>query len=434
MRKHKNKFILESGTEPEVKRQLTDEMHGKDETKKIYLNYNATTPLAPSVVVEISKALATLWANPSSKSQSGIQAKQSIKNARDHICQMINGNDSSEVIFMSGGTEANNHVIWNGIKNFKETFGSNEMFSSKKPHIISSTIEHDSILNVLKVLEKENNVDVTYINVSKKLGCIDAQEVIEAIRDETVLISIMLANNETGIIQPITEICKKLRCINKCRSSKLPHIFVHTDAAQGIGKIKVDVQQIGVDFMTIVGHKFYGPRIGALWVRSQCPLNTMIHGGGQENGKRSGTENTCMIVGLGEAARLITENIDQYNNNFTMIGKYLKQKLEDTFGENIIFNTPSDNALPNTLNISFIGASLKGSKVLNACKHLEASLGAACHSHQGDKPSHILLAHGLPDYVARNAIRLSIGRETTREDICVIVSDLKSSVESNQIS
>lgn len=395
--------------------------------KKIYLDYNGTTPLAPSVINKISTALTDFWGNPSSKSSNGIRSKQAITQAREHTCEMINGDDASEVIFMSGGTEANNHIICNSIKYFKEFLGYD---STRKPHFISSTIEHDSIAKVLDAFEKLGAIDVTYVPVSKTLGFVDPVDVLRAIREETVLITIMLANNETGVLQPLKDICVKVKQNNKLsRSNRFPTVYVHTDAAQCIGKVNVDVQDIGVDYLTIVGHKFYAPRIGALWVRSNCPYYPMLYGGGQESGKRSGTENTCMIVGLGEAARLVTENISQYNKHFCTINKFLRDRLKSRFGEKVQFNSPYDSSLPNTLNISFVGSNNKGSKVLSFCKRIEASVGAACHSQCGNIVSRILLCHHIPDELAGNALRLSTGRETTVNDINTIVEDLEAAIK-----
>ena len=272
-------------------------------------------------------------------------------------------------------------------------------------------------------------MEVTYIDVEKTNGYLDSEAVISAIRLQTVLVTIMLANNETGIVQPLGDISRKLKaymmeCHHPCR------ILLHTDAAQAIGKIPLDVQDIGVDYLTVVGHKFYGPRIGALWVGKGCPIYPMIHGGGQEQGRRAGTENTPMVVGLGEAARLVSAHVEEYSDHMSTVSTYLRQQLLTTFGEaGLVFNTPLKNVLPNTLNVSFKNVgSARGSDILKLCSRVEASVGAACHSHLVNKPSKILLAHGVSEEVALTAIRLSLGRETSKEDVDVIVEDLKAAV------
>lgn len=410
--------------------------HSKDDGNlqtgnKVYLDYNATTPVEESVKNRITEALTSAWGNPSSSYSAGVKAKEMINEARSHVAKMLNASES-EIIFMSGGTEANNHVIWNCVEYFQEYNKAKRFFSDDvKPHIITTTIEHDSVLKVLRHMEAKKLVDVTYVPVSEKLGHVDASDILQNVRDETVLVTVMLANNETGAIQPIKEICSDLSKLHVSRHTKnLPTIYVHTDAAQAIGKLEVDVQVLGVDFLTLVGHKFYGPRIGALWVRSKCPLYSMLHGGGQECGKRPGTENTCMIAGLGEAAKLVNENLYLYNCHFYEIRRYLKEKLSEMFKDKIVFNGLTCPTLPNTLNVSFTESeSLRGRKILQNCVCLQASVGAACHTSVGDKPSAILLAHGIPEHIANNAIRLSIGRETTEDCIDKVVEDLRAAVQ-----
>jgi len=320
--------------------------------RQIYMDYNATTPLAPTVVDIITNALTKGWGNPSSSHSAGLHALKIIQQARSNLTNMINGNNDKEIIFMSGGTEANNNVIFSAIEYFK---GWRELYNEhKKPHIITSVIEHDSILNVLKHYKAQGVINVTYIDICPVLGHVNPQHVINAVTMTTVLVTIMMANNETGAIQPIQDICTLVKTFNfRVRIPQgLPLIHVHTDAAQAIGKIDVDVDKLGVDYLTIVGHKFYGPRIGALWVRSGAPIYPMLFGGGQERGQRSGTENTCMIAGLGEASRLVAENLQRYKEHYQKIGWYLKEELIKLFESKISFNMVSCHSLPNTLNIS----------------------------------------------------------------------------------
>ncbi|XP_002158321.3 selenocysteine lyase isoform X1 [Hydra vulgaris] len=398
--------------------------NGNDMQAKVYMDYNATTPLAPTVAKEIQQSLFTAWGNPSSSHSAGVQAKLIISKARENLRKMLNSLSSNEIFFMSGGTEANNHVIHSTIKYFKECFNEN---TDRKPHVISSVIEHDSIIKPLLQLEKEGCLDLTLVGVCKHLGHVDPDEIFSNVQDNTVLVTIMMAHNETGAIQPIKEISSGIKKINEQRVGKSNlSVFVHTDAAQAIGKIKVDVQELGVDYLTVVGHKFYGPKIGALWVHSLCPLNPMLYGGGQEKGKRPGTENVCMIAGLGEAARLVSENLNVYEAHFKKMKGYLKFQLDKAFSSCISYNEMPCATLSNTLNISITSYSLNGREVLNRCKFLLASVGAACHSENGESVSASLLAHGITEEIAKRAIRLSLGRDTSENDIDIIVSDLRS--------
>uniref|UniRef100_A0A7M5X4S3 Selenocysteine lyase n=1 Tax=Clytia hemisphaerica TaxID=252671 RepID=A0A7M5X4S3_9CNID len=399
-----------------------------DTENRIFMDYNATTPLAPSVIKVIGSSLVTGWANPSSSYQIGVKAKQMITEARHHLLKMINGSKESELTFTSGGTEANNHMIWMACKYFNEFHKEHNRINSKKPHIITSCIEHDSILNPLKELEREGRVDVTYVNVSKEHGFVDPDNVLQEIRDETVLVTLMMANNETGVIQKVAEICKRIKALP--RRDDLPRILLHTDAAQTIGKIPVDVQELNVDYLTIVGHKFYGPRIGAFWVRDGLPYFPMMLGGGQECGRRAGTENTPMITGLGEAARLVCQNLKTDTEYLREIRDYLIQRLRQEVGaENIQVNCGHvSSRLPNTANISFINSKLDGRGILARCSRLAASVGAACHTDCGAQASGILLAHHVTFEIAIKAVRLSVGRHTTKEEVDIIVQDLKQAV------
>lgn len=264
---------------------------------------------------------------------------------------------------------------------------------------------------------------------------VEVEDVIAAIRPTTCLVSIMLANNETGIIMPIKDICQRVREVNKQRAASAPRILLHTDAAQAIGKMRVDARELGVDYITIVGHKFYGPRIGALFVNdlgTTNPVYPLFFGGGQELNLRPGTENTAMIAGLGKAAELVIFNLAEYGAHFLDIRCYLEQKLLAIFGiDKIHFNShfPGSDILPNTCNVSILGRGLQGRRVLSTCRRLLASVGAACHSDTGDQPSHILLSCGIPYHVATNALRISVGRSTSREDVDIVVEDLRDTVE-----
>ncbi|XP_071147195.1 selenocysteine lyase-like isoform X5 [Mytilus edulis] len=397
--------------------------------KKVYLDYNATTPLEPEVVAAITSSLTEAWGNPSSSHDVGVKAKKVIDEARCNVANMI-GAKSSDIIFTSGGTEGNNMIIQTAVK-----YAYHEMSNGypggdnrdKLPHFITSNLEHDSVKLVLEHLAEEGTASVTFVPASSKTGQVDVDDVLSAIRPSTCMITVMLANNETGVIQPIKLISEKLRQINQSRKS-LPKILLHTDAAQAIGKIEVDVEDLGVDYLTVVGHKFYGPRIGAIYVRSlgdkDVPLYPMLYGGGQERNYRPGTENTVMISGLGKAAELVVKNIICYKNHLSSIRDYLETKLQEAFKDRIHLNGKFaiSERLPNTCNVSILSDKLQGHKVLSNCRILQASIGAACHSQ--NRPSPILLAIGVPESVARNALRLSVGRETTKDDIDCVIQDL----------
>ncbi|XP_023577824.1 selenocysteine lyase isoform X2 [Octodon degus] len=352
------------------------------------------------------------------------------------------GGKPQDIVFTSGGTESNNLVIHSAVKHFQETQGPKgapgEQQSPGKgarPHIITCTVEHDSVRLPLEHLVEEQVAEVTFVPVSTTSGQAEADDILAAVRPSTCLVTIMLANNETGVVMPVSEISQRLKALNQRRvASGLPCVFMHTDAAQVLGKKRVDVEELGVDFLTIVGHKFYGPRIGALYVRGLgklTPLYPMLFGGGQERNFRPGTENTPMIAGLGKAAELVTENCEAYEAHMQDVRDYLEERLEAEFGrKKIHLNSrfPGAKRLPNTCNFSIQGPQLQGSLVLAQCRTLLASVGASCHSDQGHRPSPVLLSCGVPLDVARNALRLSVGRSTTRADVDLAVQDLKQAV------
>eukprot|EP00795_Rhopilema_esculentum_P001711 gene1711-16192_t len=412
-------------------------VHADLNSKSIYLDFNATTPLAPSVLDAIYATLKYAWGNPSSSYKEGRMAKEIIDESRSHVARMIGG-FATEIVFTSGGTEANNMVFHSVIRNFKRLSAESQAqnMTCERPHVITSNIEHDSVILALMSWEKAGEIELTEVPVSKKTGQVNVEDVMLAIKQNTVLVSIMFANNETGVIQPIEKISESVRIKNISRQKdNLPRVYLHTDAAQAIGKIPVDSSLLNVDYLTIVGHKFYGPRIGALFVHklgteNSSPLFPIFYGGGQERNYRPGTENTGMIAGLGEACRLVTENLDSYMNHMQKARDYLENQLEIEFRGCININNrfKCSRRLPNTCNVSILGKNLQGRKVLAAAKYLQASVGAACHSNNGDKPSHILTACGIPEEIAKNALRLSIGRETTENDIDLVVQDLKDAV------
>nr|XP_026251813.1 selenocysteine lyase isoform X1 [Urocitellus parryii] len=408
--------------------------------RKIYMDYNATTPLEPEVIQVMTEAMWEAWGNPSSPYTAGKKAKDIISAARESLANMIGGKPQ-DIVFTSGGTESNNLVIHSMVKCFQESQtppgGVVEQHSPEegaRPHFVTCTVEHDSIRLPLEHLVEGRVAEVTFVPVSQVNGQAEVDDILAAVRPTTCLVTIMLANNETGVVMPVPEISQRIKALNQRRvASGLPRILVHTDAAQALGKRRVDVEDLGVDFLTIVGHKFYGPRIGALYVRGLgklTPLHPMLFGGGQERNFRPGTENTPMIAGLGKAAEMVTENCEAYEAHMRDIRDYLEERLQAEFGKRIHLNSrfPGVERLPNTCNFSIQGHQLQGYVVLAQCRTLLASVGASCHSDQGDRPSPVLLSCGIPFDVARNALRLSVGRSTTRAEVDLVVQDLKQAV------
>ncbi|XP_069583853.1 selenocysteine lyase isoform X2 [Ranitomeya imitator] len=410
---------------------------GEKPTKcKVYLDYNATTPPTAEVIDVVTEALQEAWGNPSSSYSAGCKAKQLIDTARGHIAKMVRGKPE-DIIFTSGGTEANNMVLFSAVDDFNMTTNKklNSPLDKALPHIITSNVEHDSIALPLKHLQEAHRAEVTFVPVSTTSGSVEVDDVVAAIRPNTCLVSVMLANNETGVIMPIGQLSQRLVLISKERQAQgLPPILLHTDAAQALGKIIVDVQELGVHYLTIVGHKFYGPRIGALYVQgigNKTPLLPMLHGGGQERNYRPGTENTPMIAGLGKAAELVSLHCVVYGNHMRSVRDYMEQRLQVVFGNKIQFNShfSGTEILPNTCNVSILRPAVLGREWLSRCDYLLASVGAACHSDRGDRPSHVLLSSGVSPDAARGAIRLSVGTQTTKEDVDLIVKDLEQAAQ-----
>ncbi len=357
----------------------------------IYLDHNATTMIDPEVIKKMDQ-IKDIFGNPSSSHILGKEARGILEDSRRKIAELIGCKDS-EIIFTSGGTESNNMVI-KGMVDLKEP---------EKNHIIISAIEHPSILNPAIYL-MELGVQVSIVRVNKNC-LIDPDDVKREIKSNTRLISIMLANNETGTIQPIKEIAKIGREYD---------IPVHTDAAQAIGKIPVNVNELGVDLLTIAGHKLYAPKgIGTLFIRDGIEINPLLHGGGQERGIRSGTENVIMSVALGEACRIVKERLKE---DIVRI-KMLRDRFETLLFENIdglVLNGHPEKRLPNTSNISVPGIS--GEDILRNVPRIIASTGAACHSGK-NKISHVLSAMGVSEDVAIGALRFSLGRSNTEDQI-----------------
>ena len=365
----------------------------------IYLDYNATTPIDPEVYHAMKTYFENQFGNPSNTYDLGKSAKAAVERAREQVANFI-GAKPHEITFTSCGSESNNTVI-KGVA-YKNAF--------KGKHIITSVIEHPAIMEPLKYLEK-NGFDVSYVPVDQ-YGAVHVEDVKNAMREDTILVSIMHSNNEVGTLQPIQEI--GLLC-------KERGILFHTDASQSMGKVPIDVNQLHVDFLTIAGHKLYAPKgIGALYIREGSQLEPLLHGAKQEKGLRAGTENVPYDVALGTAVNIASRHLQ--DNTLFQLKEYFYHQLENAFGDKIHLNGDFINSLPNTLNISFIGES--GSDILNSIPEINASTGSACHS--GEKTiSPVLAAMGVDPEIAYGAIRFSVGRFTTKDEIDQTVEELK---------
>jgi cysteine desulfurase len=360
--------------------------------KPIYLDYNATTPIDPGVAETMRPFLTDYFGNPSSSHLYGFEARKAVESARISVASLINC-APDEIVFTSGGTESNNFAI-KGIA---------EEFRKKGRHIITSAIEHPAVLEVCAYLEN-TGFRVTYIPVHPS-GIIDISRLREAITDDTILVTIMHANNETGTIQPIADIAALARSKG---------IVFHTDAAQSVGKIKVDVRQLGVDLLSLAGHKLYGPKgIGALYIRSGMLPVKLIHGADHERNRRAGTENVMEIAGLGRACEIAERDIEKNYLHMKTTRDLLFDRI-NTEVQSVLRNGDPVNCLPNTLNLSFPG--IDAGLLLSSMPGIAASAGAACHS---DKYviSHVLQAMGLSSEIAMGAVRFSTGKFTTHDEI-----------------
>ncbi len=360
--------------------------------KPIYLDYNATTPLDPRVAEAMRPYLEEHFGNPSSSHWYGTQTKTAVEQARSQVASCLHCL-AEEIVFTSGGSESNNYAI-KGV-----AFANRH----KGNHIITSATEHPAVYEVCKYLEK-NGFQVTYLPVDET-GLISAQELANAISPQTILISIMHANNETGTIQPIAEVSALARERG---------ILVHTDAAQSIGKLATDVRELGVDLLTVAGHKIYAPKgIGALYIRSGVALEKQMHGADHEQDLRAGTENVLEIVGLGKACELAQNQLDDNISHMTALRDKLQNMLAgEAFSSRI--NGHLEQRLPNTLSISFAG--VEANMLLDELHDVAASAGAACHSDSIDI-SPTLTAMGVPVEFAMGTVRFSTGRFTTEEEI-----------------
>ncbi len=361
--------------------------------KPIYLDYNGTTPHDPEVIAAMRPFLETEFGNPSSSHWYGVAPHQAVENARRQVAGLLNCSPD-EVFFTSGGTESNNHAIR----------GTVLTLAHKGNHIITSTFEHPAVLEVCRYLETQG-FETTYLPVDGD-GLINPADVSKAIRSQTVLITIMHANNEVGTVQPIAEIGAIARQHG---------IIMHTDAAQSLGKIPADVQTLAVDLLSVAGHKIYAPKgIGALYVRPPLTLEKFCFGAGQEMGWRAGTENVLEIVGLGKACEIAARDLDQNRAHMQQLRDRLEGGLFNEVDQ-IRRNGHARKRLPNTLSVSF--KDLAANRILEEIgPEVAATAGAACHSDTVEV-SHVLQAMGVPIDWAKGTLRFSVGRMTTLDQI-----------------
>ncbi|MEK6742480.1 MAG: cysteine desulfurase family protein [Nitrospirota bacterium] len=367
---------------------------------RIYLDYNASTPIASKVLEAMMPYLTSKFGNPSSSHSFGVECRAAIEQAREQVANLL-GCEALEIIFTSGATESNNMVI----KGIAKAAG-------KGKHFITSQVEHPAVLEPCRHIERFG-YKVTYLPVDK-FGLLDPDTLAKAITPDTALISIMHSNNEVGTIQDIASLAKI------ASSQGIPF---HTDAAQSVGKIPCRVGDLGVDFLTVAGHKFYAPKgVGALYIRKGRTLPPMMHGAGHEHGMRPGTENLASVVGLGAACELAMPLLESEGMRQKKLGQLLFDGLRKA-GLKVHLSGHPEKKLPNTWNISFEG--YDAAAVMEALgKDIAVSPGAACH---GDtvNASHVLVAMGVPDRLSRGAIRFSLGRETTEAEIDQVVGLLK---------
>ncbi|MCD5399857.1 MAG: cysteine desulfurase [Dehalococcoidia bacterium] len=365
----------------------------------IYLDYNATTPIDSQVAEAMLPYIHGLYGNPSSGHAFGLEARAGVDRARHQVASMLGCHDD-EVLFTSGGTESDNHAI-KGIAGADRARGN---------HVITSNIEHPAVEEVCRYLEIQG-LDVTYLPVDGH-GLIDPQQVEDTITDRTIMVTIMHANNEVGTIQPIREI------------ADIAHrhgAVMHSDCAQSVGKIPVDVDDLGVDLLTIAGHKLYAPKgIGVLYIRRGVEIEKFMHGADHEMGRRAGTENIILEAGLGIACQLIEQNLDGYIQHMGQMRDRLEAGLQREI-PGVRVNGHPEKRLPNTSSVSFKGQ--EANTILDKLQSVAASAGAACHSDRIDV-SAVLKAMNLPIEYAMGTIRLSVGRDTTEDEIDRAVQEI----------
>jgi cysteine desulfurase len=374
--------------------------------EKIYLDYNSTTPVDETVIETMRQVMIGNYGNPSSFHGFGGKAKVAMDEAREKIAAVL-GAESSEIYFTSGGTEADNLALK----------GAAYARQKKGKHIITSKIEHHAVLESAHFLEK-NGFEVTYLDCDRN-GVVSIDRLRRAIKPGTTIASIIMANNETGVIQPIREMAAA------CREAG---VLFHTDAVQAVGKIPVNVKDLGVDMLSLSAHKFYGPKgIGALYIRHGVKITPLFHGGSHEKRKRAGTENVPAVVGMAKAIEIAADKLDSEHARMTELGDYFIEQVQSKIPE-VYLNGSRDNRVPSTVNLSFKG--VEGESIILSLdlKGIAVSSGSACTSGILEA-SHVLAAMGIDTLLAQGSIRFSLGRHTTREQLDYTVSVLPEIIE-----
>ena len=368
------------------------------EDRTVYLDHAATTYVKPEVFEAMKPYFSEHFGNASSIYSLGRDSKKAVEESREKVAKAI-GAEPREIYFTGSGSEADNWAL-KGIA---------AAYKKKGNHIITSAIEHPAIMSSCKYLEGEG-FEITYLSVDSD-GLVSPEQVRNAIKENTILISIMFANNEIGTVQPIKEIGA---------IAKEKGVLFHTDAVQAVGNVKIDVKDLNIDLLSLSGHKFYGPKgIGALYIKKGVKISSFIHGGHQERGKRASTENVPAIIGLGKAMELATANLDEYNKKLIELRE---KTIEGLFAKvpYIRLNGHRHNSLPGNVNISFEFIEGESLLLMLDMKGIYGSSGSACSSGSLD-PSHVLLAIGLPHEIAHGSLRLTFGDENTQEDVDYIL-------------
>lgn len=374
--------------------------------RQVYLDYSATTPVKEEVLKEMLPYYTEVYGNPSSLYGVGLTAKDGLDKARERLAELINA-EPKEITFTSCGTESDNWVLE----------GVTDALQNKGNHVITTKIEHHAVLHTCEYLEK-HGFEVTYLDVDSQ-GFVSPEALEAAIKDTTVLVSIMMVNNEIGTVEPI----KELAAVAKAHG-----VYFHTDAVQGLGNVPIDVKELGIDFMSMSAHKIYGPKgVGALFMRKGIKISNFMHGGAQETKKRAGTENVAGIVGFGKAAQLAKENLDSHVEKCSGLRDYFWKKIKENIS-GVQLNGPQDRRHPGNLNVSF--DYIEGEAILLMLDGfgISVSTGSACSS-KSLVPSHVLDAIGVSITKMNGTVRFTVGDFTTREDIDYTVDALIKVVE-----
>ena len=383
-----------------------------DHNKKfVYADNAATTSVHPVVLAHMLPLLGEVCGNPSSLHSKGREAKAYIDAARAKIAMLL-GCKEKEIYFTGGGSESDNWAIKGAVQAYLERN------DTDKCHIITTKIEHHAVMHTCKALSKKG-IDVTYVGVDKN-AVVDVEKVVSAIREDTALVCIMLANNEVGTIEPVKEITKRVKEIN-------PKILVFTDAVQAVGHIPVNIEDLGVDMLSFSGHKFRAPKgVGGLFIKSGVVCKTLVEGGGQEKGKRGGTENMPGIVGMAKALELAVEEMQDNNARLCVLRDDLIRRILEIPHSNLTGHPTK--RLPGTASFTFEYIEGESLLLMLDMMGICASTGSACSS-KSLEPSHVLLAMGLPHEIAHGSLRLTLSHETTQDDVDYLVESVKSVVE-----